>query len=164
MVTKHQVTVRGTPLKYTVTTGLMPVKNEQGVTEGQIFFMAYTLDGAEPGSRPLMFSFNGGPGSSSVWLHLGALGPRRVRMDDEGWMPAAPYLHWTSCSTVTTRTAETRARTGMACSSFGCAGRNCGTRELPTWRSWLPTLYMLSPLGPYSQTTFKQLPSDGSKL
>lgn len=91
VITRHQITVRGAALKYTVTSGMMPVKNEQGVTEGQIFFMAYTLDGAEPGSRPLMFSFNGGPGSSSVWLHLGALGPRRVRMDDEGWMPAAPY-------------------------------------------------------------------------
>jgi carboxypeptidase C (cathepsin A) len=91
VVTRHQITIRGNVLRYTVTTGYMPVKNDQGTIEGQMFFMAYTLDGAEPGSRPLMFSFNGGPGSSSVWLHLGALGPRRVRMEEEGWMPAAPY-------------------------------------------------------------------------
>ncbi|HNU07480.1 MAG TPA: peptidase S1, partial [Pyrinomonadaceae bacterium] len=54
--------------------------------------MAYTLDGvADPSRRPLMFSFNGGPGSASVWLHLGALGPKRVKMLDDGMMPAPPY-------------------------------------------------------------------------
>ena len=57
-----------------------------------MFYMAYTLDGVtEPKTRPLMFSFNGGPGSASVWLHLGALGPRRVRMMDDGMMPPPPY-------------------------------------------------------------------------
>jgi carboxypeptidase C (cathepsin A) len=91
VVTRHQITAGGKVLRYTVTTGMMPMKNDQGTTEAQIFYMAYTLDGATPGSRPLMFSFNGGPGSASVWLHLGALGPRRVRMEDDGWMPAAPY-------------------------------------------------------------------------
>src|SRR3970040_978760 len=59
LVTRHQVPVRGNVLRYTVTTGYMPVKNAQGTIEGQMFFMAYSLDGAEPGSRPLMFSFNG---------------------------------------------------------------------------------------------------------
>lgn len=91
VVTKHQITAGGKVLRYTVTAGLMPIKNDQGTTEAQMFYMAYTLDGAEPGARPLMFSFNGGPGSSSVWLHLGALGPRRVKMENDGWMPAAPY-------------------------------------------------------------------------
>ncbi len=91
IVTKHQITVDGKALRYTVTAGLMPIKNDQGTTEAQMFYMAYTLDGVEPGTRPLMFSFNGGPGSSSVWLHLGALGPRRVKMESDGWMPAAPY-------------------------------------------------------------------------
>ncbi len=52
--------------------------------------MAYTRDDA-PAGRPLMFSFNGGPGSASVWLHLGALGPRRVKMQPNGFMPAPPY-------------------------------------------------------------------------
>ena len=46
---------------------------------------------ADPAKRPLMIPFNGGPGSSSLWLHLGALGPKRVRMNDDGTMPAAPY-------------------------------------------------------------------------
>ncbi|HKP28820.1 MAG TPA: hypothetical protein VJU15_05440 [Gemmatimonadales bacterium] len=91
VVTKHQITIGGKVRKYTVTAGLMPIKNDQGATEAQMFYMAYTMDGAEPGTRPLMFSFNGGPGSSSVWLHLGALGPRRVKMESDGWMPASPY-------------------------------------------------------------------------
>jgi len=91
-VTKHQVTVGGSAISYTVTTGMMPIKNQAGETEAQIFFMAYTADGQGPAAaRPLMFSFNGGPGSSSVWLHLGALGPKRVRMLDDGMMPAPPY-------------------------------------------------------------------------
>jgi carboxypeptidase C (cathepsin A) len=93
VVTKHSVTVGGKTLSYTVTTGFLPLKTEAGETEAQVFFMAYTLDrGTSPASkRPLMFSFNGGPGSASVWLHLGALGPKRVKMKDDGMMPAPPY-------------------------------------------------------------------------
>ncbi|MGH2532315.1 MAG: S10 family peptidase [Thermomicrobiales bacterium] len=92
VVTAHEVKVGGKSLRYHVTTGLMPIKNEVGETEARLFYMAYTLDSPEGDpKRPLMFSFNGGPGSSSVWLHLGALGPRRVRMHDEGWMPAPPF-------------------------------------------------------------------------
>jgi carboxypeptidase C (cathepsin A) len=70
----------------------MPLKNAaSGESEARIFFIAYTIDGAAPRTRPLMFSFNGGPGSASVWLHLGALGPRRVKMLDDGLMPPPPY-------------------------------------------------------------------------
>jgi carboxypeptidase C (cathepsin A) len=69
----------------------MPIKNATtGETEARIFYMAYTLDNPLAG-RPLMFSFNGGPGSASVWLHLGALGPRRIRMQEDGMMPPPPY-------------------------------------------------------------------------
>jgi carboxypeptidase C (cathepsin A) len=91
--TKHELTIGRKTLHYTVTTGLMPLKNaDSGETEANIFFMAYTLDQPQNAQvRPLMFVFNGGPGSSSVWLHLGALGPKRVKMQDEGWMPAPPY-------------------------------------------------------------------------
>lgn len=93
VVTKHELRVGGRTLRYTVTTGVMPLKNPAtGETEARIFYMAYTLDGAgERSQRPLMFSFNGGPGSSSVWLHLGALGPKRTRMLDDGAMPPPPY-------------------------------------------------------------------------
>jgi len=56
-----------------------------------MFFVAYALDGQEAGRRPLTFAFNGGPGSASVWLHMGALGPKRVVMLPNGFMPAPPY-------------------------------------------------------------------------
>jgi carboxypeptidase C (cathepsin A) len=92
VVTHHEITVDGKPLRYTVTTGMLPIRNEAGETEARIFFMAYRAEGrGGPESRPLTFSFNGGPGSSSVWLHLGAVGPRRVKMLEEGGMPPPPY-------------------------------------------------------------------------
>ncbi len=56
-----------------------------------MFFVAYTLDGQDAGKRPLTFAFNGGPGSASIWLHMGALGPKRVVLQANGFMPAAPY-------------------------------------------------------------------------
>lgn len=91
IVTHHEITVGGKPLKYTATTGRMPFKDDKEDIEAQMFYMAYRLDGEEPGQRPLMFSFNGGPGSPSVWLHLGALGPKRVRMTADGQFPAPPH-------------------------------------------------------------------------
>lgn len=92
VVTQHEIQVGGKPLSYTVTTGMMPIKSEEGEKEADIFFMAYTRnDAGEMAQRPLMFSFNGGPGSSSVWLHLGALGPKRVKMGDDGSLPPPPY-------------------------------------------------------------------------
>ena len=90
-MTHHEIHVGGKLLRYTATAGLMPLRNAEGETEANIFFMAYTLDGQTPERRPLTFSFNGGPGSASVWLHLGAIGPKRVRMQPDGMMPAPPY-------------------------------------------------------------------------
>ncbi len=92
MVTHHEIHVGGKTLKYTATTGMMPLRDANGEIEAHIFFMAYTLDGAgDTSHRPLMFSFNGGPGSASVWLHLGAVGPKRVVMMPDGEMPAPPF-------------------------------------------------------------------------
>src|SRR5215813_13004136 len=92
VVTHHSINVGGKELRYTATTGMMPIKNREGETEARIFFMAYTLDGVtDHSSRPLTFSFNGGPGSASVWLHMGCIGPRRVPMNADGTMPAPPY-------------------------------------------------------------------------
>jgi carboxypeptidase C (cathepsin A) len=92
VITRHNVKAGRRKLAYSVNTGMMPLKDAKGETEAEMFYMAYELDGSrEPAKRPLTFVFNGGPGSSSVWLHLGALGPKRVRMEDEGWMPAPPY-------------------------------------------------------------------------
>ncbi len=87
VVTEHRLG----DLEYTATTGMLPIKNSLGETEAGMFFVAYTKKGVEPGSRPLMFSFNGGPGSSSVWLHLGAVGPKRVKMTEIGELPPPPY-------------------------------------------------------------------------
>ena len=90
--TQHSILVNGETLNYTASTGRMPIKNADGDVEAQMFFVAYTLNTVEdPSERPLVFVFNGGPGSSSVWLHMGALGPKRVKMQDEGWLPAPPY-------------------------------------------------------------------------
>src|SRR6266853_2153401 len=92
VVTHHEIRAGSKTLHYTATVGMMPLKNREGETEARIFFMAYTLDDVgNRAHRPLTFSFNGGPGSASVWLHLGAIGPRRVPMNPDGTMPAPPY-------------------------------------------------------------------------
>ena len=102
--TKHSLVINGQEIRYTVTCGTIVLKEEgekkgdqEGEAEGEkprasIFFVAYTRDGVvERHKRPITFSFNGGPGSSSVWLHLGLLGPRRVLLDDEGFAYSPPY-------------------------------------------------------------------------
>ncbi|KAA0226421.1 peptidase S10 [Fimbriimonadia bacterium ATM] len=90
VVTRHKLSVGGKQVGYTATAGFLPLVTEYGEHEANVFFVAYTLDGGTK-KRPLMFSFNGGPGSSSVWLHLGALGPKRVQMLEDGSMPPPPY-------------------------------------------------------------------------
>jgi len=88
VITHHQLG----DLKYTATVGMMPIKDEFGEVEAGIFYMAYTKDGVtNPAERNLMFSFNGGPGSASVWLHLGALGPKRIHLNPDGTMPEPPF-------------------------------------------------------------------------
>ncbi|MFZ0912406.1 MAG: peptidase S10 [Candidatus Korobacteraceae bacterium] len=91
IVTHHQITVNGKLLHYTATAGRLPVKRDDGKIEAEMFFVAYTLDGQEASKRPLTFAFNGGPGSSSIWLHMGALGPKKVVLQPDGFMPPAPY-------------------------------------------------------------------------
>src|SRR6202162_3729996 len=82
--THHEIRIGGTPVKYTATAGYMAMKDETAKLKATIFSMAYTRDGAAANRRPVTFTFNGGPGSSSVWLHLGAIGPNRVVMGDAG--------------------------------------------------------------------------------
>src|SRR6202049_4432915 len=91
VVTHHQITVDGKLLKYTATAGRLPIKREDGKIEAEMFFVAYALEGQQANQRPLTFAFNGGPGSASIWLHMGALGPKRVVLQPDGFMPAAPY-------------------------------------------------------------------------
>jgi carboxypeptidase C (cathepsin A) len=93
VVTEHDITINGQTIHYRATAGLMPLLDDYGKSKASIFYIAYekleqAADGTwkrvDPQSRPLTFSFNGGPGSSSVWLHMGTLGPRRVVFGDEG--------------------------------------------------------------------------------
>ncbi len=100
LVTTHHVLIGdGTELRYTVTAGRIVVRKEAHTDDAfdgpqpkaEVFMVAYTLDDAEPRDRPVTFAFNGGPGSSSVWLHLGLLGPRRVLMGDAGALLPPPY-------------------------------------------------------------------------
>ncbi|HET6852507.1 MAG TPA: hypothetical protein VFH46_09285, partial [Pyrinomonadaceae bacterium] len=90
VVTKHEIRVNGSTIKYTAIAGMMPIKNREGEVEARMFFTSYVVDRPEGTSRPLTFSFNGGPGSASVWLHMGAIGPKRVKMNADGTMPAPP--------------------------------------------------------------------------
>jgi carboxypeptidase C (cathepsin A) len=78
-VTRHQAMVGGTTLDYTATAGhLTALALEDGSPRASFFYVAYTLDGADPATRPITFFYNGGPGSATVWLHLGSFGPKRL--------------------------------------------------------------------------------------
>ncbi|MCO6451938.1 MAG: hypothetical protein J5I90_14240 [Caldilineales bacterium] len=98
--TTHTAVVGGRAITYTATAGVLVLRgnakegegNESEKPKASIFYVAYTrndVDDAE--TRPITFSFNGGPGSSSVWLHMGLLGPRRVFLDDDGMPPPPPF-------------------------------------------------------------------------
>jgi carboxypeptidase C (cathepsin A) len=104
VVTHHQITVGGRVLRYAATAGRLPIKNDSGNTEALMFYVAYTLDDANADDRPLTFAFNGGPGAASFWLHMGALGPRKVAMGKEGFLPPAPYRFTNNASTLLDKT------------------------------------------------------------
>lgn len=78
VTTQHSVDAGGETIRYTAETGYMPLRDESGTVEAKVFYVAYRRADATASDRPVTFAFNGGPGSSSVWLHMGALGPRRV--------------------------------------------------------------------------------------
>jgi carboxypeptidase C (cathepsin A) len=119
-VTAHSITLEAKSLKYHATAGYIVLKEEEGkpLVQGpgqksppetnsetepnktkdglkpkaKVFFVAYTLDDvSDPATRPLTFAFNGGPGSSSVWLHMASVAPRRAELTDEGEAPPPPY-------------------------------------------------------------------------
>ena len=90
--TSHVVTINGVEIAYTATAGTLIIRDDKEKPRATIFYVAYTRDGVDDvARRPLTFSFNGGPGSSSVWLHLGVLGPRRTLLDDDGGPLPPPY-------------------------------------------------------------------------
>ncbi len=94
VVTTGRVTIAGREIHYTATAGKMLMKTDEGEPKAHVFYVAYTVEpekGAPP--RPVTFCFNGGPGSSSVWLHLGMLGPVRAKLDsDAGTLPPPHQL------------------------------------------------------------------------
>ncbi|EOD69383.1 S10 family peptidase [Amycolatopsis vancoresmycina] len=99
VTTQHTLTVKRKKLAYTAKAGRIVLRKEivkDGKSEGfkakaEVFVTSYTLDDADPGSRPVTFAFNGGPGSSSIWLHMGLLGPRRVLSGDVDDLVPPPY-------------------------------------------------------------------------
>ncbi|MEY2949871.1 MAG: S10 family peptidase [Saprospiraceae bacterium] len=91
VVTEHQVTIRGKSIPYTATAGTQPVWNDKGETIASLFYTYYQRsDIKNQDARPLVISFNGGPGSASVWMHLAYTGPKILKIDDEGY-PIQPY-------------------------------------------------------------------------
>jgi carboxypeptidase C (cathepsin A) len=90
--TEHSITVNGKTLSYTAEVGKIPIPDASGKTMGHMFYVAYILNNPAPGRpRPVTFSYNGGPGSDSVYVHMGGFGPRRVALEDNGNNPAPPY-------------------------------------------------------------------------
>lgn len=93
-VTKHSLDIKGKTLNYTATTGFMDMRDESGTLRANVFFVAYTKDDVRNvGQRPITYTFNGGPGSSSVWLHMGGLGPKKVKLAPDGNVLPPPYQY-----------------------------------------------------------------------
>lgn len=91
VVTTHRVNIKGQRIDYTATTGMQPVWNNDGETVASLFYTYYKRDGiTDVKNRPLVISFNGGPGSASVWMHIAYTGPRVLEIDPEGF-PIQPY-------------------------------------------------------------------------
>jgi carboxypeptidase C (cathepsin A) len=91
-VTQHSVSIGGKPIAYTATAGTLLLRNEKDENVALVGYTYYAQrDVPDRARRPITFAYNGGPGSSSIWLHMGALGPRRIVTSDAGPTPPAPY-------------------------------------------------------------------------
>jgi len=91
-VTEHRITIDGERIDYQATAGTMIMKNDKGQPVARFGYTAYLKQGVDNKSqRPITFAYNGGPGSSSIWLHMGALGPRRVKTETADFTPPPPY-------------------------------------------------------------------------
>lgn len=91
-VTKHTIDIGGQRIAYTATAGTIMLRDDKNKAEASVFYVSYTRDDVTDRSRrPMVYSFNGGPGTASVWMHMGFTGPRKVVYDDEGMMPAPPF-------------------------------------------------------------------------
>ncbi len=91
VITTHNTTVKGQTFSYTAETGMQPVWNTNGDAHATLYYTYYTRNNVkDSANRPLIISFNGGPGSASVWMHVAYTGPRILNIDDEGY-PVQPY-------------------------------------------------------------------------
>lgn len=90
---RNSVTVGSKKIDYTAYTGYLTLQNDTGKAIAKMFFTYYKKEGGDAAKRPLTFTFNGGPGSSSVWLHMGGLGPKRVLLKDDGAASGPPYQY-----------------------------------------------------------------------
>ncbi|MBV8373863.1 MAG: peptidase S10, partial [Candidatus Eremiobacteraeota bacterium] len=90
-VSQQSLGLNGRTYPYTARAGTIVLQNQQGQADCRMFFTAFTLDGADPRTRPVTFFYNGGPGSSTIWLRMGSFGPMRVAVSDAGPNANAPF-------------------------------------------------------------------------
>ena len=90
-VTQHKARIGGAVIAYTATAGTMLMKNDEEEPIALFGYTAYTRDGEDPRTRPIMFAYNGGPGSASAWLHMGILGPKRTVLRDLAYNTHGPF-------------------------------------------------------------------------
>jgi len=89
--TRHSASIGGHSFKYTATAGTLIIRDDKDQPQASVFYVAYTLDGAKADRRPVTFLYNGGPGSSSMWLHMGSFAPMRIETDSPEATAPAPY-------------------------------------------------------------------------
>ena len=91
VATHHEMTLDGKTLKYTATAGTLLIRDEEDKPYGSLFYVAYTLDGADANARPVSFLYNGGPGSATLWLHMGSFSPVRIQTDSPNPTAGPPF-------------------------------------------------------------------------
>lgn len=91
IATHHELAMGGKTMKYTATAGTLVIRDEDDKPYGSIFYVAYTLDGSDGATRPLSFLYNGGPGSASLWLHMGSFSPVRIVTDSPNPTSGPPF-------------------------------------------------------------------------
>jgi carboxypeptidase C (cathepsin A) len=89
--TRHVARIGGQEVRYTARAGTLLLRHDDGRPRGHIFFVAYERDRQDVRARPITFSYNGGPGAASIWLHMGMLGPKRIQMGSDGFQQAPPF-------------------------------------------------------------------------